>query len=141
MDYKVIATVILAAALLGYAGGRYVQPAHVITEIKEVVKTVEVVKHDTTTTTKETTHPDGTKDTETTVVNHDTDISSSVDKKDNKTITLQPQWKAQAQYGYDFSTLRPVYGAGIERRILGPISAGVWGNNNHTAGLSASIEF
>ncbi len=143
LDYKLILALVLAAGVSGYVGGRYVQPAKVVTEIKEVVKTVEVVKHDTTTITKEVTHPDGTKETDTTVVNHDIDLSKSSDNKSSSTTldNLKPQWKVQAQYGYNFSDLRPVYGAGVEHRFIGPISLGAWGNTNHTAGLSASLEF
>ncbi len=135
MTNKTIAILVLITGLVGYAGGRYLQPP----QIKEVVKTVEIVKHDTTTIIKERKNPDGSTEKDTTIVNHDTDISSSKDSK--VTEILKPQWKVQAQYGYNFSDLRPVYGAGVEHRFIGPISLGAWGNTNHTAGLSASIEF
>ncbi len=135
MTNKTITILVLITGLVGYASGRYLQPP----QIKEVVKTVEIVKHDTTTIIKERKNPDGSTEKDTTIVNHDTDISSSKDSK--VTEILKPQWKVQAQYGYNFSDLRPVYGAGVEHRFIGPISLGVWGNTNHTAGLSASLEF
>jgi hypothetical protein len=135
MTNKTLAISALVIGLVGYASGRYLQPP----QIKEVVKTVEVVKHDTTTIIKERKKPDGSSETDTTIINHDTDISSSKDSK--VTSILPPQWKVQGQYGYDFRDLRPVYGAAVDRRIIGPIFIGVWGNTNHTAGLSASLEF
>ncbi len=132
---KVGIIAVLVIALTSYGFGRYVQPA----QIKEVIKTVEIVKHDTTTIVKEHKNRDGSSDTETTVVNHDIDLSKS---DDSKTITnLTPQWKVQGQYGYNFQSLRPVYGAAIERRIVGPLFIGAWGNTDHTVGLSVGLEF
>lgn len=142
-NWQQILLSILVAAGLGYAGGRYVQPAKVVTQIKEVVKTVEIVKHDTTTITKEVKHPDGTTETDTTVVNHDIDMSHSNTSNTISKVTenLKPQWKATALAGYNFSSFEKVYGAEIDRRIIGPIFVGAWGNSNHTGGLSVSVEF
>lgn len=140
----VVGLLALAAfVLVGYAFGRYVQPARVVTETKEIVKTVEVVKHDTTTKTHEVKHPDGTVETDTTVVNRDTDISGTSSKSESKTIVdnTKPQWKVSGLAGYNFSTYEKVYGAEVDRRILGPIFVGAWGNTQHTGGLSVSIEF
>lgn len=65
----------------------------------------------------------------------------------SKTVTeSRPQWKASALAGVDLATalhgeLRPIYGGALERRVLGPFSAGVWALSNGTAGLSMSIQF
>ncbi len=138
-NWQKILLSILVAAGLGYAGGRYVQPANIVTQIKEITKTVEIVKHDTTTTTHETKHPDGTIDTDTTVVNHDIDMSHSNNSK--VTESFKPQWKASALAGYNLSTFEKVYGAQVDRRIIGPVFAGIWANTNHSGGLSVSLEF
>ena len=134
---------ILLAAGLGYASGRYAQPAKEVIKTVEVIKTITVVQHDTVTVTKEITKPDGTKEVDTTVTDKDKDTTdSSMKESASESITnVKPQWKAQALYGYNVTELRPVYGANIERRIIGPISAGLWGNTDHALGVSVSIEF
>lgn len=143
ISWQKILLSILTAAGLGYAGGRFVQPAKVVTQIKEITKTVEVVKHDTVTTTHETKRPDGTTETNTTTVNHDVDMShsSTTDTITKITDNLKPQWKVSGQAGYNFSNFQRVYGAEIDCRIIGPIFLGVWGNTNHTGGLSVGLEF
>jgi hypothetical protein len=63
----------------------------------------------------------------------------------SRTVTeSRTQWKASALAGVDLATalrgeLRPVYGGALERRVLGPFSAGAWALSNGTAGLSMSI--
>lgn len=146
MDFsqiKYIALGVLVAAGLGYATGRYAQPAKVVIQTKEVVKTVTVVQHDTVTVVKEVKHPDGTTETDTTITDKDKDTTSDSDTKTaSETITnLKPQWKAGVQAGYNFSSFQKVYGAQIDRRILGPLFIGAWGNSDHAGGVSVSIEF
>lgn len=129
--------------LLGYAIGRYAQPAKVVTKTEIVVKTVETVKHDTVTVTKEHQNTDGTKDVVTTITDHDIEqTTKDIKEKDSKVLdSLKPQWKATGLYGYNFHDLRTVYGASVDRRIIGPVFAGVWGNTDRTAGVSVSLEF
>jgi hypothetical protein len=138
-----ICLAILLAAGLGYAGGRYAQPSQVVIQTKEVVKTVTVVQHDTVTITKQVKKPDGTTETDTTITDKDVDTTnSSMKESSSETITnLKPQWKATGQYGYNFSSAEKVYGAEVDRRILGPIFVGVWGNSDHVGGLAVSVEF
>lgn len=139
--YTLIA--ILLVGLVGYAFGRYVQPAKVVTQIKEVTKTVEVVKHDTTTVTHEHKNKDGSTDTDTQVIDHDIDLTHSDTSKQITQVTSseKPQWKALVLTGYNYSTYQPEYGGGIEHRFIGPIFLGVWGNNHQTGGVAISLEF
>lgn len=134
---------LLLAAGLGYASGRYVQPSKIVIETKEVVKTVTVVKHDTVTVTKQIKRPDGTTETDTTTTDKDVDSTNNtvVDTTSETITNSKPQWKATAQAGYNFSSIKPVYGAEVDRRIIGPIFAGAWGNSDHTAGLAVTVEF
>lgn len=64
-----------------------------------------------------------------------------------KTTTLQADWRIGLQIG---ASLKPpalpitgplVIGASLERRIIGGVSVGVWGNTFGAAGASASLEF
>ena len=144
---KVILAVLVAAGL-GYSFGRYAQPAKVQIQEKEVDKQVVVVQHDTVTETHQVKQTDGTIVTDTTVKDLDVDKTSLTDTKQEKeTVTnVKPQWKVQGLVGLNSMGLtQPLYGAGVERRILGPISVGVWGltggSNGATGGLSLSIEF
>jgi hypothetical protein len=92
----------------------------------------------------EDTHVDLTKDLKTDV-KASTDVHSA--KLVEKTLTQErerPNWKVSALVGFDLATRSPVYGGKIERRILGPLSLGVWGTTSGglpTVGISATLEF
>lgn len=140
-DWMKILGAILLAALVGYAGGRYVVPGKVTIKTEVVTKEVEVVKHDTVTVTKEIKNLDGTVETDTVVT--DKDISSTKSTQDatsEKIVENQkPQWKAQGLAGLTFQG-QQIYGGDLERRIIGPVFLGAWGTNQG-AGVSLSLEF
>lgn len=135
------------SGLIGYGFGRYVQPAKIQIQEKTVEKEKIEVDHNTVTETHEEKKPDGTIVTDTTVKDLDVDKTQITDTSTTKeTITnSKPQWRVQGLIGLSPSTvLAPTYGLGIERRIVGPISAGAWGTtnpNNNTVGISLSVEF
>lgn len=60
--------------------------------------------------------------------------------------TLRPDWRVGVQIG---AALKPalvitgplVLGASVERRIVGGVSAGLWGNTVGAGGASVSLEF
>lgn len=129
------------------------------TEIKEVVKYVKVTS---TVTEREitTTKPDGTTvvEKEKTRTNENTQVDSSRNtnsttdtkveaKVDTKTVRIQRDWRVGGTVGVDFSNPFPssfgdlVYGASVERRIIGPIYLGVWGNTGKQGGISVGVEF
>lgn len=139
---KVILAILVAAGL-GYAFGRYAQPAKEVIKTVEVVKTVTVVQHDTVTVTKQIKKPDGTTETDTVITDKDVDITNTAIKDtSSETITnVKPQWKLSGQGGYNFSSFNKVYGAEVDRRILGPIFLGAWGNSDRAAGIAISVEF
>jgi hypothetical protein len=141
--WQSITLAILVALGLGYSFGRYAQPAKEVIKTVEVVKTVETVKHDTVTITKQIKKPDGSTETDTTTTDKDVDTTNtSMTDKTSETITnVKPQWKATGLLGYNVSTFQKVYGAEIDRRIIGPIFIGAWANTQQTGGVSVSIEF
>jgi hypothetical protein len=141
--WQSITLAILVALGLGYSFGRYAQPAKEVIKTVEVVKTVETVKHDTVTVTKQIKKPDGTTETDTTTTDKDIETSkTNIAESSSETITnVKPQWKATGLLGYNVSTFEKVYGAEIERRIIGPIFVGAWANTQRTGGVSVSIEF
>jgi hypothetical protein len=131
-----------ALLLLGYAFGRYAQPAKVVTKEVKVIQQVETVKHDVQTVIKEVVKKDGTKETVTVIEDKSKDYTQTK-TKDHVTQTtsnVKPQWRVQGLVGTDLN-FQPIYGAGIERRIVGPVSAGIYANTKKQVGLSVSLEF
>jgi hypothetical protein len=62
------------------------------------------------------------------------------------TSTARSTWRAGALVGLQLQALKVppgplVYGAHVERRVLGPLWLGAWGLSSRTAGLSLSAEF
>jgi len=141
-----VKTLIISALLLlgvGYGVGRYLQPAEVKIEIKEVIKEVEVENRNVVTIIREIERPDGTREIETRIVDKTTiEKDRTASRSEVKTVrALKPQWKVGAMVGQsDFLRGGTIYGAQVERRILGPFFLGVWGNTNKSAGLSISME-
>lgn len=130
---KALTVLVVSIGLLGlgYAVGRYLQPTKV--EIKKEV----IIQKEIHTVIKKVTDPNGTI-TEVTVI----DDKSNEASKESTTITaIKSQWRAQGLVGFGTTKIGPIYGVGIERRILGPISAGLYGNTNNELGVSVSIEF
>lgn len=71
-----------------------------------------------------------------------------VDKEVEKLVVKErplPDWRISPMLGVQlnggFSTNQLVYGAELQRRIAGPISAGAWGLSSGVAGISVSLEF
>ena len=125
---------------------------------KEVIKEVTVENKNINTTTTITEYPDGRKETVITVVDLTTigiekdtekdterdmekDTTSSIDKT-KITIYKKTQWKLTGLAGFELGNwTTPVYGALIEKRILGPIYVGGWALSNKTIGVGLSFEF
>jgi hypothetical protein len=168
MKLKICIIVIAIATVVGYGFGRFTTPEKVVTKvetvevIKEVIKEVkikdekkkETVKRKTKTVIKE--YPDGRKITEIYEVTEDTifvetqeivDLRKQIEdlKKQNESkiiISQKPQWKFQGLAGVEITRpTKPIYGLGVERRIIGPIFMGVYGKSNSEAGVSLSLEF
>lgn len=143
--------IVFVVGLLGYAFGRYLQPAKVVTETvveKEIVEVeVEKIKKEVRTIVKEIVKPDGT--TETTTTTEEIAESKKKTKKEEASKeqelkiveNLKPQWKAQVLVGLEDINV-PSYRVGIERRIFGPIFAGAYSKTDFGEyGLSVSMEF
>lgn len=138
--------IIIAVALLGigYGAGRYVQPAKVVTKTETVTKTNTIIQEHVHTVIQTVTKPDGEVVKTEVSDNNSVDTVKSSSDSSSSTVTTysKPQWKVQGLAGLNLSSIStPIYGAGVERRILGPIFAGVYGKSNSEAGLSVSLEF
>jgi len=132
MNIKIFAISVLAALVLGLWLGKSQFPR---TETKVVEK--EVVKRDVVTVTKEVVRPDGTKETITT----STDKSQSVADKASSVATAVPQWHVSAALKRESLTGPDIYALTIERRMLGPVHAGITVDTKQTVGLVVGMEF
>ena len=152
MNLKTKVIILVVTLGMGYGFGRYLQPAEVITktEVKEKVVEVEVerVKTEFRTIVRYITKKDGTtiKEEIKEEIKDDKKVVKREEKKEvkkeKKIVYLKPQWKVQAMA--DLSTLDdiPQYKIGVERRIFGPVFAGVYSSTNFKQyGVSLSMEF
>jgi len=125
---------------VGYGTALLTRPAKVITKTQTITQTHDII-HDHIHTVV-VTKPDGTKTTTTddnSVIN---DNSSTKDSSSTITTYSKPQWKVGALAGLSVNSLsKPIYGAQVEKRLLGPISIGAFGLSNSTGGVSLSLEF
>jgi len=137
--------IVIAVLVVGYGFGKYGQPQKVVTKTDTVTKTVYVDHVNTVTVVKEVDKPDGEKDIDTTTTDTSVvDNNSTTTATTDKTVTnSKAQWRVEGLYGPQISssTVGPVYGVGVERRILGPIWAGAEGTTDHRVSLKVGIEF
>lgn len=65
--------------------------------------------------------------------------------KDRESIKVverdRPNWSVSLMPGYDMSLRKSLLGGSVERRIIGPVHAGAWGNTSGAAGLVVRLEF
>ncbi len=120
-----------------------------IVEKEKIVYVKVNVKEDTKTTT---TKPDGTVIVEEKKSDSKTEISSEEkEKTKEKTVTVDKtnsvkQWRGTVMAGLplpDWRDMKPVYGGGLEHRVIGPFSAGGWylHTKEKYIGASVSMEF
>lgn len=138
---KMVLAVILLLAL-GYGMGRYVQPAKIETKVEQVVKEVEVVKKDVVIKERIVKQKDGTEITERTTEDRSTETTDKKSESSSSTVVInkKPDWRVNALGAVNVDR-KASYGLQVERRILGNISAGVFGLTDKTVGLSVGMEF
>lgn len=144
MNLKTGLIQLLVALAVGYGLGRYLQPAEVRTETKEVVKEVEKIKRDIVIVEREIKNPDGTITIDRRTEDKSEEAVTRDKKSESESIVkaAKPDWKvdviAQA------SKLEPSpesYGVHVSRRILGSVFIGAYGDTNKKFGLSVGYEF
>jgi hypothetical protein len=149
---KVIAVAVVLIA--AFAAGRLSTPVKIKTvtqtvEIEKKVDTNEQIDHKKTTVT-ERDAPSGEKTIITTITDDrsvqtsDSD-SASISQTQSKEIVKDSGGRLNLSLlaGENLSSLRspPVYGLSASKNVLGPITAGVFGFENGTVGLSVGLSF
>src|SRR5436190_8856090 len=129
-------------------------------ELVELRAQVETLRRHTQVITTTLDKPDGTRRTRTVVDAREersseahvqmsesgrsqasTAIASESEHESHKTTTFLPQWRLGPMVGLDWHSGQRTYGGLVERRILGPISLGVWGLSSGQAGAVVTAEF
>lgn len=124
-----------------FAAGRWLSPEKVVT--RTVTVEVEKTKSKQDSTTIKVTKPDGTI-TETTTTKTETE---TVTNTNNKTETIVQNKKSALNVNAlaGINVTNPaggiIFGGHISKQIFGPVSIGVFGLSNGTAGLSVGLQF
>lgn len=148
---------VLLALLIGVAMGYFATPTKVVTktEIKEVEKKVDETQKDTKKNKvylrTETILPDGTRKIETKIVDKDTIDVSTSSETDKSTDTTTEKTVERTHDGLIIYALGgakltdwtsgPEWGAGVQKRVLGPFWLGVYGTNKLAAGVTVGLSF
>lgn len=160
-----VALAICVCSALAFAAGTYVgkrvTPARVVTRVKveyrdRIVKVTEAAEVKRVVVYRETTRkPDGTvidrvsehTDSDTRVTEKTSTDRQGGTSTDRQVTTAQPDWRIGVLVG---GTLTPpalpltgplAVGLQVERRIIGPVSMGIWGLSSGQAGVSLSVTF
>ncbi len=157
MENKTKIIIVSVALLVAFAFGRYSAPEHVKIETKIVEIEKKVVDTDTLrdrhreVVIKEIVKPDGTKEKVTTTVEDSntsrktrTEEETSRTENRSEEITRGSKVTLAALIGSPLrlnSSFEPIYGGIISKPILGPITVGVWGMSNKTAGFALGLTF
>lgn len=122
-----IATGLLVVFAVGVGVGRYYIPTNKSQSSES--------ENSSETTERETKNPDGTVIKER--------IVKKIEYRNNTTVveSKKPDWRALGLAGYSFDNNKPVYGAAIERRVLGSVFVGAYGTTNKEVGLTVGYEF
>jgi len=118
------------------------------TKQEQVEKETQVKTHKETKTVDRI-NPDGSRETTTVVVESSDSLSidatSTTQSSDSKSETSRDGSKVTisalvgAEISYPLGA--PVYGVHVSRPLLGPITVGLWGMSNRTAGVSIGLQF
>lgn len=152
-NWKLILIVTLALGGLAFAAGRFMTPTKVekVEVVKEVVKWKERQSEDKDKVIieVETVYPDGTRKIERKIVDKGKlriDVEGESEKEKENTVVVEnkkPDWMVSglAGVGLKEKGLNGVYGAHVQRRVIGPVHVGGFGMTNGSGGLSVGISF
>jgi hypothetical protein len=135
MNWKNVAIYTVVVATVSAAVTRYYWP-QVETQIK--IEEKEVIKRDVRTIIKEITKPDGTKETETEIIDNTTESR----KKELESLKLKKKdWFIAGGATVNINDVNPVYNVQVNRRILGSFYLGASVNTRKDVGVQIGFEF
>lgn len=131
MNYKyVLVLVVVVSGLSYYLGTKSAAVQQTVTDTKVVTKDKIV------TVTKIVKEPNGKTETEITKT-EDKQQQKEEKKQETKVVKLEPQWEVSGMYALN----ERLYSLSIQRRIVGPIKAGVQYIDNGVIMGVVSVEF
>jgi hypothetical protein len=134
MTLKAKIVSVLALCTLSFAAGRYLQPpAKTVDSTKQTEKQKETKKHTVIVKDK-----DGK---ETTTVDEETKTDTKKTDDKHVEVAARKTLNVSALVGYNVQRGAQVYGVGINKEVLGPVSVGAWGLSDGTIGVSAGMSF
>ena len=107
-------------------------------QTKTVETTRDVVRTDIQTVVHTVQAPNGQIDTTTTIIDHTQKVETS---SKTEVKILPKDWLVSGYAGSSIHLEPIVYGAQVQRRILGPLFLGVQGNTKGEVGLTLGMEF
>ncbi len=134
MQNKTVAGIVLITAVASASLALYLRPP--LTKTVEVSK--DVLRTDIRTVIQHKESPNGTKETATTIIDNS---QRTVQASKSTQIVTKRDWLVGASIATDFGSFQPVYGVLVNRRILGPVFAGLIANTQSELGLVVSFEF
>lgn len=166
---QILIGIALLALATAFAAGRYSVPVSKVvekqktvveklaTDTKESEKTDKDKDRHTTTTKKELKRKDGTTLTETTTIedvieksmtekNTDKKTESEktvLTKETTETVRARGHLNVNVLVGQNFNDLSKglIFGVGVSKNVVGPVTFGLWGLQNKTGGFSLGLEF
>jgi hypothetical protein len=147
LKYKIVIAV--CALAIAFASGRYSvsynETTHEVTNTQDTKHKTEVVRTVVHTVTVQ--EPNGEIKT---VTDSDTHTATKEDEQENQQVTLDQtkisttsKLNISALAGIDTQSLAHpfVYGLSVSKQVIGPITAGLFGLNNGTIGVSVGLSF
>lgn len=124
----------LGSAAIGALACWYLFPRH---EIEVRTETKIVTEYKTKIVERWRKNPDGSEESERT--EESSGNSQATQTTDAK--VAKHNWNLGLSAGLSTTVNGPIYGLRLERRIIGPIFAGLYGSTNKEAGISLGLEF
>jgi hypothetical protein len=134
---------LLAAFAFGRHSATFAPTTTVAETKKEVEKEINKEVRENTVIVHEK-QPDG-KETTTTIINKETKTVTNETKNtesSTKTVVKRSLTTVNGLIGTSVNDLNQrIYGISVTREVLGPVTVGVWGLTNGTAGVSVGLSF
>lgn len=131
-------SVLFILLALAFASGRYSVKSPAITKTTQTETNTEREKHKETETVTEK-RPDGSETTRTRIIE---DTNTRRKNETDTTVKIEPpkpMLNVSALGAYKDGEL--AYGLSVTKQFVGPVTAGIFGLNNGTIGLSIGVNF
>lgn len=137
---------VLLAFVAGAAVGYFVTPTKVVTKtvVQQTKQETQDIQKNKVFDKTETILPDGTKKIETKITDKSTDTTDSTSSSlTTSEKTVERSQSSLLVYGLAETkiTSMPTYGAGVQRRVLGPLWLGAFGTTGPSVGVTVGLSF